>query len=264
MSDFLTRLAERTLGVGSFVAPSLPSAFATPAASPLIEEGSDDVAPAAPAAAPGPTATGDTAPQRAGERTPASDPRPPSGRPRPVESGAVDVGPEAQPSAHAASVRGPARRPETAPRLVSQTHTAEEGAAGRVEAPVSSTSPTIADQTAARDRDVSDSMAGRPDGIARAIPERRVPQSGRDRSPRGTLQPLVPRSRLAPEDEVAALDLAHAVVPPEPAPTVRITIGRVEVRGVPPPQPGTAQRRQREAEPPRLSLSEYLKRGGAR
>ncbi|HWS54785.1 MAG TPA: hypothetical protein VN228_11690, partial [Pyrinomonadaceae bacterium] len=73
-----------------------------------------------------------------------------------------------------------------------------------------------------------------------------------------TIEPRI--SRHVPH-RAAARDDARA--PAQAAPTVNVTIGRVEVRAVPAP-PAPAARRA--ASPPHMSLEEYLRRragGGA-
>lgn len=73
--------------------------------------------------------------------------------------------------------------------------------------------------------------------------------------PRADSEPADPREPDASFDGIATPSL-ESVAKPEPAPTIKITIGRVDVRAVMQPQPAprpTPERR------PALSLDEYLK-----
>jgi hypothetical protein len=96
------------------------------------------------------------------------------------------------------------------------------------------------------------------DGSLRLHSDRRQPEALVDHRPllaaeRVVVQPqvkLVPRS----EPEIPASVPSTAEV--EPAPTIHVSIGRIEVRATP---PATAARKPRSA-PPVMSLDEYLKR----
>jgi hypothetical protein len=60
---------------------------------------------------------------------------------------------------------------------------------------------------------------------------------------------------------VTAWQASPEEAPEDSAPSIHITIGRIEVRAVAPPQP--ARRAQRRVTP-KLSLDDYLKRSGGR
>lgn len=130
------------------------------------------------------------------------------------------------------------------------------------------------------DVDVDRLPATRTDHVAPAGAES-APASGVRRSPEGN--PTVPATAKHPEDsrppaaaqstapprEAPAIRPAVAVTtepapravpadpPPDPAPVVRVTIGRVEVRANFTPPPGG--RPSAGTRPPRLSLEDYLK-----
>jgi hypothetical protein len=71
------------------------------------------------------------------------------------------------------------------------------------------------------------------------------------------LAPVAPIQPAAAPPRTDATLPAGAAAAPAP-PTVRVTIGRIEVRAVTLPAPVTP----RPAVPPALSLEEYLRRGG--
>jgi hypothetical protein len=71
-----------------------------------------------------------------------------------------------------------------------------------------------------------------------------------------------PHVTPAPRAEPAGPALAGRAATPKPAPTIQVTIGRIEVRAVPPPAPPPKQR----SAPPVMSLDDYLRQrdGGRR
>lgn len=74
---------------------------------------------------------------------------------------------------------------------------------------------------------------------------------------------VVPRGIVrAPDAQPSASEARSATQMPEAAPTIRVTIGRIEVRAVTPPTPAP----QRSASAPRVSLDDYLRgrNGGGR
>jgi len=78
--------------------------------------------------------------------------------------------------------------------------------------------------------------------------------------------PVVARPQVThvPRAEPAAPPATKEAPAPEAAPTIQVTIGRVEVRATPPPAPAPQRPR---AKPPVMSLDEYLRqrnRGGQR
>ena len=223
MADFLSRLAERTLGMGETVQPRLAPLFARGAEladEGLVEEDETRVvppneAPAAPQVMPA------AAPNPAGEveSVPAASPEPRSRR-------QDDAGIE----------RRSVVREEPAPLLPPR----DVRPARRVEPPPAETSA------------VGDFREMQPPLL---LPERRAAPARPSASP-------APAAAVRPpgpsQDERTSTDGGRAQArAAEVAPTVRVTIGRVEVRAV---FPAVEAPRVSPAPPgPRLTLQEYLK-----
>jgi hypothetical protein len=93
---------------------------------------------------------------------------------------------------------------------------------------------------------------------ARAVPDSPSPASPSPVSPRSS---FVARPQVAPHFPPAAPAAPLATAPPPAAPTIRVTIGRVEVRAAPAPPPAA---RRRKAPLPATSLDEYLDRSAGR
>lgn len=82
------------------------------------------------------------------------------------------------------------------------------------------------------------------------------PEAGRGRE--GEAAPLTAHSRVAPLSEFAYENLPLRSARVQPPPTIRVTIGRIEVRAVqPPPSPAKPRATQ-----PAMSLDDYLRRRG--
>ena len=239
MSDFLTRVAERALGVAPMVEPRMPGLFgpieaqADATRAPLDPREPDrapvERGPAAPLEAPGSTQTPPPAGEepraaRAARETLADPPRP--GRsPRAVPGGERLVRFHDQPVAfepgepmrarHTSGAEGPGGDGTDASELPDARHVSR--ATGR----------------------------GRP---ARVVP----------------IDPLVPVTEArhdGPPEHGPVLAAAARALSGEQGPTVRITIGRVEVRASVPATPPRLEHTPPAADPQRLSLAEYLKRG---
>lgn len=253
MSDFLTRLVERSLGVGEVVRPRLGSLFeprAAAAARPIVEEALEvDAKRAAPAPA---------EPKRESEPR-SSFPSPPEHEPK-----HEPVGPLQQ------SVTRPSRGREAAevPRFERtleverrrETRSQTGFAASQEEVPPWPTPlpgvepeprPTLQQSVTRSDRE----SARPPETVVvrEHIPGRTEHAPGRLEPHESWLEPP-PQTGRRP---VAAERAPTAVEPP----VVRVTIGRVDVRAVlPPAAPERAAPKRR----PRMTLDEYLRDGGHR
>ncbi|HYJ82755.1 MAG TPA: hypothetical protein VEW26_07940 [Allosphingosinicella sp.] len=242
MSDVLRRLASRALpGAAESVRPRLGSRFEPPpATSDSPEAGATGAAPRTVApvavAAATPATAGTDAPAAAAERSapsPAAAGDPPEVRS--TIAATADPGPGPAP-AGAVAVAAPALERVTAYRP--EPAFAEPAAAAR--APVGVEAP-----------------AGQ---AAHSPPSLR--ESGRPRAESRIPELLLPEMRQAAE-----ADLSGADPPParreEPAPDVRISIGRIEVRAGSEPRM-TAPRPQPRSRPSLMSLEEYLGKGRSR
>ena len=221
MSGFLARVAARAVGEAPLAGPRLPTVFERAQATPA-EGGLEGVDAEVSA---GPLSRGETPPSAALPRpgrtspTPASDADPIAAPARRRESAAPE--PEA-PAAHALVPRAVEPLPEIAP------------ATGDISVkPLAEASHAVA----------------RPDPVARAVPAAAAVAAV-------AAVPVAPavlgfRARPAPSQEAVRSGLA------EP-PTVRVHIGRLEVRAnlqeAPPPRP-----RRAETAPPGPSLADYLR-----
>jgi hypothetical protein len=97
-----------------------------------------------------------------------------------------------------------------------------------------------------------------PQATAKEVQRQGRPSSSHEQ---GEGQPrLQPRGAIMPHASALPGSLPASQQPSPPAPTIRVTIGRVEVRATPPPSsPANVQRA---APQPSLSLDAYLKRRG--
>jgi hypothetical protein len=241
MSDFLTRLAERTLGVAPVVEPSLAPAFAISAG---FEEPGTDVEALEPG--PGVALDGERALSRTAPSTHGATPRSVAS-PLVTSDAARTLG--MQPSEETRIPR-PALAPEGAGVVV---RTIGSPAPTRT---ASAAQASLRSEIVTRRASDGETVVGQTGGPYR---EHAGPGVSDAR-----LQPLVP-SRQAPRSErLAGPGTGLTTAKPDAAPTVRITIGRVEVRAVASSERPEPKRERREVETPRLSLSEYLKRGGGR
>jgi hypothetical protein len=229
MSDHLTRLAARALGRGDAVQPRLPSLFE--AASPALDA---HVASEAPPEDPGTL--------RAARPWTAE-------RPVPRWPGIDDR--SAQPGDRRATPPGDHRAAPAGDALPS----------GDAAPPSGTAAASGRDRDASRARDARGGAAPEDGRPSERTDERRSPAD----PPPDPAQPVAPprnRPDASPEARGAAPErsLRPAVVVERPArenaPSVRITIGRVEVRAAaaPPPRPAPARPRG-----PRLSLDEYVR-----
>ncbi len=228
MNDFLTRLAQRSMGAAPLIAPRLPSLFAP------AEESNSNVADS--------TAGADMA-----HRTTLVSPPVPSSTPAhnthasiepqtPLRQSQRSTGPEA------ALSPVPAARPESV--------------APRAESTLTTLVQTVHEHTQAAPQ--LGPVASRPTAAAEPL---LTPRKQDDRAAPEPWKPLLPQRKA--ESAAAFPAVADTPVSTDtgtpPAPTVHITIGRVEVRAniaTPPAAP-----RPRTVSQPALSLSDYLKRG---
>jgi len=229
MSDFLTRLAQRSMGAASLIAPRLPSLFAPVEESPTSNVAGATVTDAARNA---PLA----APPFQSYTTARADPA--SGEPR------AYVYPPQRPTApEAAIAQAPAARIDnTPPRVGSPLLPLLETAQANTQGTTSLLVTTVAPHPAAS---LQPPMVLRKQDTPAAAAEPLLPQ--RTAEP-AALRPAWPDSGMGAD--TGASD----------APTVHITIGRVEVKANV-AAPSTAPR-PRMASKPTLSLGDYLKRGG--
>jgi hypothetical protein len=228
MSDFLTRLAQRSLGEAALIAPRLPPLF-----EPLLD-GIPEV-PAAPVMVPG--------------LAPRSRPAPPS---RPSHSA------EAIPQA---VTHGKRRETRATPRPTQDTSPPPQHAE-------QVRSPATASDDHARHEPlvpaVQDTSPTHSDNPMFHFIHPSITAAQTESTTGATSPPLVPhpasKMGTATALPVTCLDLADDR--PNAAPTVHITIGRVEVRARVSATP--AAPRPRSESKPALSLSDYLKRGGGK
>jgi hypothetical protein len=261
MSDFLTRLAARTLGVGSFVQPSLPAVFAGPAGMLGAEPLDESISSAPP------------------EVSNADHERrlPSSSRPTDAQRGSVSRQPRV---AGQVETTAPAIGVEQASAAGGSDSTADAASDPRhaTAAPAAiARAPLVITNDAPRTARAQAPRAATPGTLPASGGEPLVPSvSDRPARPVGGLlsadvrpSSTTPRPRVSASLRLDALDSAASLgsrttATPAAAPTVRITIGRVEVRAVTPPDAERPRRRDA-SETPRMSLSEYLqRRGGAR
>ncbi|MCK9495121.1 MAG: hypothetical protein M0R75_06445 [Dehalococcoidia bacterium] len=257
MSDFLTRLAERTLGHGHAVEPLLPSLWET---APVIEEGLPD---ASIGHASTTVATEiSSAPGHAGLSS--------------VQPAAVEVSPQAvtadaptpPPLRPAARVEREEARPDVAsPPLVRPT---PPNLAPPSIVPATFETAVVREQIEHLERvEVHTTRAGVavPDAAtSREAGPREERASVVASAPAGLPAPLLPRVTERSEE---LRPLAAAVNAPASAPRVEITIGRIDVRATPKSGPVQKPQRPAAASHERLSLQDYLaagteKRGGGR
>lgn len=229
MSDFLTRLAQRSIGAAPLIAPRLPSLFAP------AEEPNGNVADTAAAAAAGSAALVPATPQSqaAGRTAPALG-----------ESPADIHSPQRSAAAEAANASAPAARGDGTPHHVESTRVPPVSAAQEN----AQVAPPLPAPVVSR----------------LAVPPETPATRGERDTPAAAPEPWAP---LLPQYEAKAESTApfSAVTVPladagaRTAPTVHITIGRVEVRANIPASPPAP--RPRAASQPTLSLGDYLKRG---
>lgn len=227
MSDFLTRLAQRSLGEAPAVRPRLPGLFA-----PLNEEA---------------TPASEAVVVDLHEPLPALAPAPLSRAPKAREetADATGTGPARAPAPAVAGERAgnavPARKSEAQATQPS----GDEGEAAASER--SAREPLV------RARPSAESGSSPVLLVEKAAPREQLPAS-----------PPVAQTRQRARAKESTADSAGQYLDREPAqaPAVHITIGRVEVRAsiAAPPPPV----RPRPEHKPALSLADYLRRGGAK
>jgi hypothetical protein len=257
MSDFLSRLAERALGVAALVRPRIEPIFAPKPREENFLEPEPSLPALASSASPEAPCSPVLAPQKA--ESPVSVEAVAEQR-RPVRKKGFDAG---EPLLAASEEEAPARIERHTPPLWRTNSTGLESfPAPRME-PDRASAPVVEPRQTRRASEEalaapvfvspSQSMAApvqlmRPQAPARAT----LPAPGEARSPAAVTAtaatPAVFRRRTD----------SHATAPTRGEPeVVRVTIGRIDVRAeLPPP---TARLAPRRAEPPGLSLDEYLK-----
>ena len=231
MNDFLTRLAQRSMGAAPLIAPRLPSLFAPGEESPASNVADTS---AVTDAARNSTLASPPLQSRPAERADRA-----SGEPR-----ASLYPPRRPPVPDAAMAPAPAARIDDAPpRVESTLIPLVETAPANTQA----TPPLLTHGTPRAAASLELSMAPRKQDTPAAAPQQWLP--------------LLPQRRA--ESAASFPALADSAVGADtgtpPAPTVHITIGRVEVRAnIATP---SAAPRPRTASKPTLSLGDYLKRG---
>jgi hypothetical protein len=223
MADFLSRLAERTLGSAEVVRPRIAPLFAAGVGPPLDEspeQNVTDVEPQRqwPTPLVGPVLV--DGPRRAASETSSTTPR-----------GVPDVQAEAS-NERATEEPGPALSERVSPRLAAAPSDVEM-----------------------RPRDAVTARAVRQVEPPLLLPRRHALSD--PSAPTVATRASAPPAAFGSSDFPSAEGPPPAVRAPLPAPTVRVTIGRVEVRAVfaAPEAPRPAP----EAPPPSLNLDEYLK-----
>ncbi len=282
MSDYLGNLAARSLGLAAVLRPRHLSRFEPPpearpsdaffavreeeVISPWPQPAEPTEGPVSPLAPPAREHSQEA-------RRPATDRPdlvavPPSPRPSPAPPGGLPERPpaaEEQPPSRAAP-QAPAPSglfaDQPPPTPVPHPAPAPSLAAGRE----SATAPPIDREQPRRlpHGPAASSVEDKPLALPKQPATLPLPLSEPSSPPERTPAPAVlvaapttvtPALRFQPSAPVAA----PPAVSPEPAPVIRVTIGRIEVRAVPPPAPSAPK----VTPPPRLSLEEYL-RGQAR
>jgi hypothetical protein len=298
MTDFLTRLAERAMGLGRVVRPVVPSRYAPDVnglqpGAPVLEDDTmpEAVPPVATAASPevvgrysidalGRSVAADSArpavaPGEIGAaltaRLPADSPSgpPPRSATGPAPRPSPLVGFEEGDDAPARSTPRPARPAAVTAERWEQRRVNQAPVVPAPPAPRDRPSDDVAPPTSSAPREAGSSaemvapLTGRsrfttpPAGPFLVVPHPRV-----DASVGGPSRELGPPTEPAVARPHPTFEVSPA--PAGPAPTVRVTIGRIEVRAVPPPAPPEPRPAPRSAEPA-LSLDDYLKlrRGAA-
>ncbi len=256
MDDFLTRIADRALGLAPVVRPLVGSRFEASRvrAGPAIdrdEQGASELpaSVAEPASErPRPPRAATPAPGHAEPPATAASPRAePVAPPAPAELRAL-VARSSSPAARRPAAPATARpRPSLA--LTGQPRSAEAAPSPSPETPEAEAPEPAGPWTQAATIE-SEADGTEPEGVAPTAeqPEPAPRSLARpDTSPRQ--RPVPPRRRSAGDDSRADGE------------TIRVEIGRVEVRAAPPPAPAPAPAPPRG---PRLSLDEYLRTRGLR
>jgi hypothetical protein len=293
MADFITRLAERALGVAPVVQPVVPSMFAPGPIShrtgiewdseattspgdldrpraPSIQE--TPPARDAPTGRPADAAMAqqdDQSSDALSSATPGSPRGTPESRPgpsHPSESGSSERGAVTGKEDQRGSSRTTARHPQTPPETRPETlHRAEPGPTrrglplGPPSAEDESDEAVFPPLGTLLDRGQGETLPPRPSPGAQASLDASedAPPPVAPRMVRPQLDGYLERGPLEPR--VAA--------PESSAPAIRVTIGRIEVRAITPPPPRPPAQRSTPARPgPELSLDDYLKQhnGGQR
>ena len=243
MSDYLTRLVERSLGVGEVVSPRLQSLF----------EPRDAVA--GPALVDEPIEVREERLAPASEHAPRSDGEPAAPSPSAKESTTASPRRRTEPPHDVVVERESPAEPGSPPPAV-EFAVSEREVLARAESPVPTLRPQD-DQSGERPspepprrRTVVVRERQHPPQSEPAARERR-----RDRVPTGPDEVRLPSPPALQPPPVPA-----QAAPTEP-PVVRVTIGRVEVRAVLPPAPPERATPRRA---PRMTLDEYLRQGDGR
>jgi hypothetical protein len=243
VTAYFLALMRREEGIATGIRPLLPARFAAPGANEITAPPDDEVRSAlapAPALASETAVPGPVHPRA--ERAPAPDP--PPGRPaEPVASGALQPAlPRAPGPADAARARSDpdSRAREPLEAIPSPPVGRESRTPARVDRP---------DHAEASQSLVAARLTEGPSPEARPAP--RTEESAR------VLDPAPPAPRREPRLPGPVGDPPARRREPEPAPTVRVTIGRVEVR--PPALPSSPTPAPVRVWSPELSLADYLR-----
>ena len=277
MSDFLSRLAARSLGRATIVRPRLPGRFESPigapAATPVDLEVVEEAA--APVGDRGRSPPRDR-PATPAQRKPAEvgavplSPLPRPAKPASLASRAAPVAPPVPVAVPAPSTPSAALPPGVPPVPLAPIVPSTVPVAARLE-PLPTPAPPreplrpavrAVPPTAQAAPIVSPTRRelGRIEWIA---PDKREDQRTTEPSADEPDVRIVavspPVTMVVPRQSAEQAEPLKALPPASPAaPTIRVTIGRIEVRAVSPPAPAEP----RSAAAPALSLEEYLRRGG--
>jgi hypothetical protein len=277
MSDYLSRLAERTLGLVETVQPLTPPMFATAASTP-VESLHLDQTPPRPEARTEIVRLTEAAP---GSLMPQEKRTPPDPRERLSATRSDDEATPLRPRPAAHESAAHLRRVETAPERApaqetppltsrtgepppTRTH-AQTGEPALVAVPSGNSRPANETTPPARQHNSADAAAANRD--ARPGSAEQTTHS----TPRPeTLIKTIPQTRarddmgLQRSRQRSANDINESPAMTQEAHPVRVQIGRIEVRAVNAPAP-TQTPRKSSAPAPRLSLEEYLRsRNGGR
>lgn len=243
MSDYLKNLAARTLDPSTVVQPRLASRFEPPPGEPgLVTDFEVETEFEASPAEPPVEARAETPHAPVTTRAESAPRVPAEHSPPPVFERRPEVSPHEQSPAPASE-----RAPDPAPSQTFVNRETPRQTAANVEVL----------KSAARE-ETAESVPAAVRAAARPSPEAAEPQTTRS-------GPRVVEPRLLPAPKVSEAPQSRASFTPEPAhedaaPTIRVTIGRVDVRAV---AAGSKETKRAPAPPrPALTLEDYLRRRG--
>lgn len=251
MADFLTRLAERALGVAPTAQPRVASLFDPgPRVASLFATGPRVAVDAAESAA-----LSDESRVMSGDRILLADDRVPSVRSPAIAHVSSTVLEDSSPVGPQQAVRD-ARDTMPSPHPMNQLSPVDSRAD---EGPRPESKPFV---TQGKPVSRPDRETSGPRGPESAGSRSKIARIGSQSVPSSRKPITLPSQAARPvqrAEPIRRRDPADSVTAPSPSPTVRVTIGRVEVRAILPPPPPAA-RTAAVRSGPAPSLEEYLKR----